>query len=245
MSKLCQIIAVANGKKSRVKAAVSEVYHKMQNSPLFSGMEKSYRPNDEEGDDYPGESKRLQMRALKLFNNAADEWSSLFDVVATQDLANTKATADVVVGDEAVLQDVPVTTLLFLEKQLVDVRAMINALPLLDPTKEWSYSKDADCFKSDPIKRTKTKKVPKFHVAYEATKEHPAQVDKDYEDVLEGFWTTVEFSGAIDAARKNKLLSRVDSLIDAVKVAREVANSFDVAPAEIGESVFDFLLEDI
>jgi len=248
MPKLHQVIALAGGRKSRTESAVTKIYHNLQQAPLFGGMEKSYRPKEENGDEYPGESKRLQSRAESLLAEAANKWEKLFDIVATQDHGNTAAKANVCVptaaGKKVILSNVPVSTMLFLEKQLVDIRTTLQALPVLDPTKEWEYSDDADCYRAKPRTTVKTKKIPKFTVAYDATKEHPAQVDKDFEDVLEGYWTTVDFSGAVSASRKNTLLSRVDELIDAVKSAREEANSTEVEPVEVGKQIFSFLLAD-
>ena len=44
----------------------------------------------------------------------------LFDVTLTKDTANCTARADVKIGDSVLLPAVPVTYLLFLEKQLTD-----------------------------------------------------------------------------------------------------------------------------
>ena len=50
-------------------------------------------------------------------------------VLATQDFANCQAKANVVVDGQTILKEVPVTHLLFLEKQLVDLRTFIDGLP--------------------------------------------------------------------------------------------------------------------
>ena len=101
-----------------------------------------------------------------------------------------------------VLKDVPVTTLLFLEKQLVDIHTFVEKLPTLDPGEAWNYSPDVDHYVSESYQTTKTKKVLKNHVKAEATKEHPAQVETYTEDVVVGYWTTVKFSGAVPRGKK-------------------------------------------
>ena len=143
--------------------------------------------------------------------------TELFDIVATQDQANCIARANVTVDNVAVLKDVPVTTLLFLEKQLVDMHTFVEKLPTLDPGESWSYNPDVDHYASEPYQTSKTKKVMKNHVKAEATKEHPAQVETYTEDVIVGYWTTVKFSGAIPAKEKNEILDRVRKLQEAVK----------------------------
>ena len=162
--------------------------------------------------------------------------TELFDIVATQDQANCLSpVADVTVPDGvAVLKDVPVTTLLFLEKQLVDIHTFVEKLPALDPGETWGYNPDVDHYASEPYQTTKTRKVLKNHVKAEATKEHPAQVETYTEDVVVGYWTTVKFSGAIPAREKNEILDRVRKLQEAVKSAREEANSMAVESEKIG-----------
>ncbi|YAG12836.1 hypothetical protein NSTC745_02147 [Nostoc sp. DSM 114161] len=79
-------------------------------------------------------------------------------------------------------------------------------------------------------------------VLYEATKEHPAQVKESSEDVPEGTWRTVKFSGAISQARQNELLRRVDKLMQEVIFAREQANSLEVTQQnQVARSIFGYL----
>ena len=144
-------------------------------------------------------------------------------------------------NESALLKDVPVTHLLFLEKQLVDIHTFVEKLPTLDPAEAWQYNPEVDCFASDPYQTAKTKKVLKNHVKAEATKEHPAQVETYTEDVVVGYWTTVKFSGALPAREKNAILQRVRKLQEAVKSAREEANSVTVEPKKTGAEVFKYI----
>jgi hypothetical protein len=61
------------------------------------------------------------------------------------------------------------------------------------------------------------------------------------EDVIDGYWDKVRFSGAVPASRKDELLERCQALIEAVQRAREAANQIDVQDAPIGQAVFDHL----
>src|SRR6185437_6423737 len=131
--------------------------------------------------------------------------------------------------------------LLFLEKQLVDLHTFVQKLPTLDPSDEWEYNASADAYATPPVQTMRTKKIPRNHVLAEATKEHPAQVATYQEDVPQGTWSTVKFSGALPAQRVNELLSRVEKLQHAVKFAREEANSLDVTPQKVGEKVLGYL----
>src|SRR5215831_7488450 len=175
MAKLNQIIAVQAGKKSQAKETLTEAYHKLKKPDLLSGIVRTYQPKDEDGEPLPEERKQVQLKVGELIRQVARDLAEMYDVVATQDWANCQARADVVVEGRKLLQQVPVTHLLFLEKQLVDLRTFIDTLPVLDTAEEWEYKPEADCYVSRPSRSHRTKKVPKTHVKYEATKEHPAQ----------------------------------------------------------------------
>ncbi|HEU5343480.1 MAG TPA: hypothetical protein VFU60_03985, partial [Ktedonobacterales bacterium] len=139
------------------------------------------------------------------------------------------------------LRQVPATYLLFLEKQLVDLHTFVKKLPVLDASEAWSYDASADAWATEPVQTLRTKKTPRNHVKAEATEKHPAQVEVYYEDVTVGYWRTVKFSGALPAQRVNELLARVEKLQEAVKFAREEANSIEVEDQKVGGTVFDYL----
>src|SRR5438132_1009448 len=81
------------------------------------------------------------------------------------------------------------------------------------------------------------------HVKYEATKEHPAQVEMYMEDVWVGTWTTTKLSGAIPAATRNAMLERVRKLLDAVKEAREEANLLQVQTQKLGDALLAYVFD--
>lgn len=241
MTKLNQIIAVANGKKTQCQKAITEVYHKLQKDALTKGIARNYRPKDEDGDKLPAESKHVQYRVSDALAESQAAMAEMFDVIATQEYANCGAVADVTVDGKTILTKVPVTYLLFLEKQLVDVHTLVEKLPTLDPAEEWSFSDAQNCYATKPAETVRTKKIPRNHVLAEATKEHPAQVQVFTEDVVAGYWTTINYSGAVPEREKAEMLARVRRLQEAVKFAREQANSIDVQQQRVGGPVFAYL----
>ncbi|WP_246080419.1 hypothetical protein [Nonomuraea mesophila] len=238
---LNQILAVEKGVKADVQRRVSDVHHTVQKAPLLSGISRTYQPIDDEGEQLPPESTRVQVKVEDVVKDAADALTRLFDVTATKDVANCSAKADVVVDGRVLLEDVPVTYLLFLEKQLVDLRTLISKLPTLDPSETWTLDANTDTWRTEPVKTTRTKKVPRNHVLAEATEHHPAQVQVFTEDVVVGYWTKVTFSGAVPQRRVNELLDRLTKLQDAVKYAREEANGIEVVDRRIGDALFGYL----
>jgi hypothetical protein len=241
MAKLNQIIAVEKGVKSKSFQDLTEAHHAVQKPALLTGIARSYQPKDEEGEQLPPESTKVQVRTEEVLRQISATLTRLFDVTSTKDVTNCSARADVVVDGGTLLTDVPVSSLLFLEKQLTDMHTFIKKLPVLDAAETWAYNDSADCWSTEPVRTLRTKKVPRNHVKAEATEKHPAQVEVYYEDITVGYWTTVKFSGALPAKRVSELLERVDKLQQAVKFAREEANNTEVVDSRIGDKVFGYL----
>jgi hypothetical protein len=239
--KLNQIIAVEKGVKSKAFADLSDAHHAVQKTGPLAGISRTYQPKDEEGEQLPAESTRVQIKAEDTLRQVAATLTRLFDVTATKDWTNCVARADVVVDGRAIAAQVPVTYLLFLEKQLVDLHTFVKKLPVLDAAESWVRDDSTDSWRTDPVRTNRTKKVPRNHVKAEATEKHPAQVEVYYEDVTVGYWTTVKFSGALPAKRVNELLDRVLALQTAVKFAREEANNTEATDQRIGSAVFGYL----
>jgi hypothetical protein len=241
MAKLNQIIAVEKGVKSKSFQDLTEAHHAAQKPALLSGISRVYQPKDEEGEQLPPESTRVQVKVEEVLRNMAATITRLFDVTATKDRANCQATADVTVDGQPLLRDVPVTYLLFLEKQLTDLHTFVRKLPVLDAAETWTFDASADCYRTEAVRTIRTRKVPRNHVKAEATEHHPAQVEVFYEDVPVGYWSTTKFSGALPARRVNELTDRVEKLQAAVKFAREEANSAEVTEERVGDAVFGYL----
>lgn len=242
MAKLNQIIAIEKSVKSETTRRVTDLHRESQKAELMTGMSRTYVPRNDEDFVYPGETKNVQVTTSKSLADLKGSLARLLDVTLTKDDANQRARADVVVDGSVVLPDVPVTYLLFLEKQLTDVRTFVAKLPTLDPAENWSFSDAVGHFIGEPAKTAKTKKVPRNHVKAEATDKHPAQVEMYTEDIPEGTWTRVNFSGAMPVTRKSEILDRITALQEAVKFAREQANETEVTDQHATEPVFDFIL---
>lgn len=243
MAQLNQILAVEGGVKSRVSKEITKVHRDVQKDALLSGITREYRPKDEEGDRLPSERTKVQLNARDAISQFTGALSDLFDVTATKDWANTEAKADVVVDGQVLVSQVPATYLLFLEKQLNDVHTFVSKLPTLDPAETWTFDANAGSFRTEAAETTRTKKVLKNHVRAEATDRHPAQVDVFYEDVIVGYWKTVKFSGALPAERVRELVERVEKLQDAVKQARQEANTLPVTQQQVAIDVFGYLFD--
>jgi hypothetical protein len=239
--KLNQLIAILQSVKANAAKGKTEVYQLAQKSGLFQGLSRTYQSREEDGFVYPPESQKLTLKATELVEKFVQASTEFLDLAATQDYANTEAKASVVVDGQTILTDVPVSYLLFLEKQLQDVKTFVLSLPVLSIDKDWQRDPNRGCYVTIPKETVKTKKITDFVVAYEATEHHPAQIKEVTKDVIEGVWSLVEFSGALPQDRVNALTVRVEKLQKAVLQAREEANSRDVQQRQVAGAVFGYL----
>lgn len=243
MTALHQIIAIEKGVKNRVYAEITELHKAAQKAVLFEGISREYEPKNDDGEKLPAESKKVQMVASKMLARIADLQAEAFDVEAAKDYSNTKARADVVDDMGVIITDAPATFLLYLEKQLSDLKAFVGSMPTLDESEEWAQDPNGPLFRSRETKTHRTRKVQKPIVLYPATAEHPAQTGMITEDVIDGYWRIVRTSGALTVPRKEQLLGRIDKLRDAVKMAREKANSVQADKPDVGERLMAYLFD--
>src|SRR5687767_9819141 len=205
MTKLNQIVAIEKAAKADANRAITDVYHQVQKPDRFAGIARTYEPLHEDGEKLPPESTRVQLRAEDLLaTDIRTAWTRLLDLVATKDAANSQAKADIKVGEVVIARDVPVTYLIWLEKQLVEMATVIGKLPALDNAFVWAQDSNGD-WATAVTQTVKTKKVPRNHVKAEATDKHPAQVEMYFEDIAVGTWSTIRSSGAMPASRQREL----------------------------------------
>jgi hypothetical protein len=246
MPKLNQIIAIEKGIKSQAYAAVTLLHKAIQKPDLFNGFSKDYSPKgDDEDEKLPSERKRVQYNVTEVLRAVERETTQLMNITARKDYTNCVAKATVMVNGHTIIKDAPVSYLLFMEKQLNDMRAVVTELPVLDENETWHQDANSGLYKAEATQTHRTKKVQKPLVLYPATAEHPAQTQVMTEDIIAGFWSQVKQSGAMPKPKKQALLQRVDVLQQAVKQARESANMTDEVPSgDPGKAVFTYLLGD-
>lgn len=244
--KLCQIIAVEKGVKSQANRDYTDLHHNVQKTALLSGISRSYTPTNDDGEVFPSENNRVQLRAKEVLKQVEDILTRLFDITATKDFSNCSAKSDIVLDQmppRVIAKDVPVTTLLFLEKQLTDLGTFIRKIPSLDPSEEWKFDTAQDCYSSVPVQTVKTRKEAKVIQKAKATEQHPEQTELVFEDKIIGHWKTIKYSGALPQQEINTMLNRVETLSRAVKFAREAANQTPVQDKKIAKEIFAYLFK--
>lgn len=243
MAKLLnQVIAQENDVKKHAEDAVKETLSIFSKPQLVTGLQRTYEPKTDQDEPLPPETTEVQMTALDALNNLVSELTRLFDHTALKDWTNMSAMADVVVNGQTLISKAPAVYLLFLEKQLGMLESVIRKTPILDPSERWKQDGATDKWVTDPVKQNRTKKAYRSHILYEATKDHPAQVQAYTEDVVAGEWTTVKSSGAMRRPDQQAMLRRVRELQAAVKAAREEANTTEVDEHAVGEALLKYVL---
>lgn len=240
MTKLNQVIALEKGVKASTERAVTNAYHQFQKADLFNGLVRTYEPLDEADFVYPSENKKVTANVNTIVTDIHAAWTRLFDLTATKDTTNQLAKADVKIGDRTIATDVPVSTLIFLEKRLADLKAIVEKMPITDIAEDWTWDQANQVWRSGTVKTLRQKKVEDFITVAPATDKHAAQVVKVVKDVPEGHWNTTKLSGAASPEQRNIYLGRIAQLTEAVKRAREEANMTQVTDVEIGKSLLDF-----
>lgn len=245
MPKLNQVNAIVTARKGEAEKTITELYKLIQKEQLFAGRERTYRPIDEvNGQKLPAESQRVQQRADEMIREARAKWTEVWNLVFTQDTGNQQAKADVTVDGKAILSNVPVTFLLYLDKQVNDLETFIGKLPTPDPSEEWTHDPNTGLLRSRATESLRTSKEPTVIVKYEATEKHPAQTELFTKDIPVGTWTQILYSGSLPADRKNAILARIRKLQDAIKVAKEQANLLEIERKKAAEAVFAFVFDE-
>lgn len=244
---LHQILAVEGdlqGKAAKIIDETKKTFNDKQH--LFYGGLKKYEPYSDDDPGMPEEFKEIDDTVYNKLNYAIKSFVSYIDCIATKEATNATATAPLVINGETIHEALPATLLLALENKLKGIRPVLESIPTLTKGIEWKPAPDKGenifvTAKED--RKQRTVKEPKFRVLYEATKEHPAQIEKWTESVPKGEFVTIQWSGNITSAEKARILERFDEVLQAVKKARMKANSTEVVETKIARKLFDYIVK--
>jgi len=172
----------------------------------------------------------------------------LFDVKYTREFANTFARADVVLDGETLLEGVPAGYLLFLETQIAAlVKDLVDKLPQLNPATTWD---DDDALprgvrRAAPRKTHRAERVKQVQVLSPNQvidgKPFPGNFQPYETEQIVGYWTEVKTSGQLPAREVQEMHRRGMKLLEAVRYAREQANTAEVEDKTAGEKVLGYL----
>lgn len=249
MAKLHEVLAVMTDLETTAKSIREEAIVTFTKKPThFTGYHKTLKMFDEvrKAEEEGAEAHKALVTTVK---NKLDYMKSsqvkYLDALWQQESTNQKATADLVVGDTVLIKDAPAVFLLALESRLKAIRAVFAAIPTLDPGVEWELdpSQGDDIYKSvHPETSQKQEKQIRHQVLVQPTEHHPAQIEKWFENVVVGIYSTIKLNGTISPGLKSAYLKRIDNLIQATKQARQRANSTQVEKKHAAKALFDYIL---
>lgn len=241
--KLHELLAVDSNLKGQADKTRGELSHTFEKKPHLFGKKLIVSKPIAEGIETVEEQSDLQTTVRKELAWIGGIMANALDVSYQVALGNTTAKADIVLEDGTPLaSNVPVTSLLELEKRAAEIKALVVSIKTLDPAKGFTLdaSEGKAIYKARTAVSVRTKKTQRPIVLYDATKEHPAQVQLLSEDLPVANVTTYEWSGLITPNEKGDLLDRCENLERAIKQARARANETTV---DTGNKIGGQLLE--
>ena len=245
--RLHELIAAQEDLKGQNKAITGETLTVFKNkSAHFDETMKTFTATAEEEKPFEGLKEHTPMittvpARLQYQSKATAKY---IDAMIQQESANTQAKSDIILSDGTVIaENLPVTALLGLERELKSQRAVYLAIPTLDPAKVWKEapSQGKDIVECIAPKVKTTKKIVDVLTKAPATDKHPAQTELINKDVVIGFTEMTTRSSKLTSARKHELLTRLDDMISAVKRARARANQQEVEDIKVGGKMFKYL----
>lgn len=240
--RLNQLIAIEKTRKGELEKLVTGIYHWFQRQGAFDGFTKRYEPLVEGGQQYAPERANVQHTVPNLLQTIRESMTNLLDLTASKDATNGVSRAPIVVNGTTLIENVPGTTLLSLDKQLTDLRTIVGKLPVLDAAIEWHWDEASSLYRSAEQWTLRQEKHKEPLVLYPHTDKHPAQVKEIEVTKNVGTWYTVKFSGAVPVSERDKVLARIDELRVAVKIAEEEANLVSTVETPIGDKIFEWIL---
>ena len=249
MGKLCESIAVVGELEGAWKKILEEskvTFGKKHEH--FVAFVKRYSPfaEEEKATENIEERKDLDTTVNDKLDYMFEHVINYLDCFAQVEATNQVAKADLEVDGKVILSGVPATVLLGLESKLRAVKEVLDLLPTLAPGISWvkDATRGPNIYKRERDEESfRTRKEPKSKTLYDATKEHPAQIEKWTEMINIGKYITTHWSGMLSPAEKSDMLGRLDKLSRAVKQARQRANVQEVVDIHIGQKLVTYIMK--
>ncbi len=246
-NKLHEILAVEQDRKNKANKKIGESVKLFTKNPAtFDGMIKKYIPMEEFAEQIPEESKEMVSTVANILKETLETVITSVDATLSKEETNSSglAKAELMVENRN-FGIFSATTLLALETHLQKTYDLYKAIPILDTSTKWFFDEQNSLYRTKEEVKFRTIKRPKVIVKYEATDKHPAQTEILNIDYQVGKYETTYFSGKITPVQKTQLISKLEKMIEAVKIARTKANNVEVKNIKLAKNIFDFIHQDI
>jgi len=239
MTKLYELLAIEADLRNTADVNAKEARSLFGTEDNFLGVIRNFDKLLESEPDAPPERKELPNTVLAILAGIELAVGDFIDVTISKEMSNVGASATVEIGD--VEWELSATALLNLESRLDEIKRVYSTIPTLPLNQKWSFDEQKGCFVSEQREQLRTIKRAKSHVLYDATKEHPAQVELVNVDIPAYNIETTVFSGMVTASHKEECLERIDDLRRRIKQARQRANSVEAKGVCVAKDIFDFI----
>lgn len=248
-NKLHAVLAVeATNKAQSEKILNEQISNFSKNDSRFDGLTRVLIPLEGEGERMTTDNKIINYTVIENVAYVSEIVCKYLNTTLTKEETNSSgaARAELIIKGES-YGEVSATSLLALENYIAKVRRFYEAIPTLDPTKDWKEdeTKSRGYKRTDSEHKYKTEKRTKHIVVHPPTEHFPAEIRESTTDVQVGKYETVYTSTKISTRDKAELLKRIDVVLEAVKTTRAKANEAEASQSELATKLFDFINKDI
>jgi len=249
MGKLHEVLAVERDLENQKKQILLETKKVLGEHHLFSGTKKTLKMFDaQRTKEEAGQGADMQVTTdvITRLKYTFPFMAKHLDCVFQKEITNTKAKADIVIGGVVLLEGVPATMLLALEREFVSYREVLKAIPTTQAGIKWEKDEtlEGNVLKTaEPVITQKVEKEIEYRVVVAPTDKHPAQVKEVPITHQVGDYTEWKWTGCITPAKKAEIFNKLECFIQAVKSARAKANSQEVEKTASTRKIFEWLLE--
>ena len=240
---LHQLLAFENDEVNRGKKVLEEAKDTFTNKQShFDGHERTYHPDSDEGDRVDDEYKDIVTTVADKIFYVSKIVSKSIDIVLSKEETNASGIvkAELIVSGNS-FGTFSATALLHLEKVMLELRRIYDAIPTLVPGKSWSFNTDLGVYETPQSTTYRNIKELVPLILAPATDKHPAQVKETTTTRKVGEYHETNRSGRIYPKVKSAVLERIDEFIKEIKSTREKANSVQVVDINIAAQIFAYI----
>lgn len=245
-----ELLAFESDVKNRCINSLNEARELMKHSERFIEERKVYTAFDENDKDIPESSYKAMTTTVNQKMKYVQKYISAYlDNIIQKETTNQKAKADITIKDEfgaiekVIAKDVPVAALLQYEKALCLIRdSLYRTIPTIDTNYAWSKGENelGDVYIQESTETTRTVADIEYKTIDVGDK-FPKQVQEVKVTKPVGKYVKTIKSGALSPKEKSEMLTRIDRLIEAVKIARSTANNAEVEIINCGNDIMKYI----
>ncbi len=243
-TKLHELLAAEQTVKTQSSTILTETIKVFKKDSHFDGLKKEYTPKDENGEIYKGDEKEMITTVHAKLEHAFKFISKSLTVTLQKEQTNSSGNAKAILiieGKE--YGEYSATSLLAMEKVLIEVIKLVTAIPTLDMTRKWTPKEGMkNTYEVPETTTTKTGQREDWKVLVQATEHFPAQTQKVIIKEVVGNFTTNEWNGKMKPAEKSQIIERVDKVLSSVKTARSRANNVEISEINDPKTLFNYIL---